>query len=208
MLRPLCSLFSLGVVLSPAGAATLFDFGTTNDASFEHDSNGTNSPAPIPAAGSQVLNTGTFEWGSLATDTTPNTAVFSGGTFAANDWGGIGTFTSIAIDVSGIDAVNLSAQFDGFYNLASEFSGFFYDIGGGPITFGAGVEGVTYSDQPVGITGLDVSAASELVVGFRYSHNGSSEFFGVDSLTVSEIPESSGLLVGVIGLLGLIRRRR
>lgn len=207
-------LLTLGLA---AGLSTaqgqLFDLADATASVFEHDSDGTNSPSPIPAAGSQSVGIGTFEWGVLATDTTSNTAEFSSSGFTSSDWGGEGTFTSNVIDVSGWNSVNIEATFSGSFNVSSEFSNFFYQIDANPVqVFGAGAEDVVYSVEPANVLALNVTGASNLVVGFTFNHNGSSDSFDVESYTVTgatAVPEASATfaVLGVFGLVALRRRR-
>jgi hypothetical protein len=201
---------------SDANAGVIFDFAGVNDVTFEHDTDGTNSPAPLPDAGSQNVGLGTFAWGDLRSDSTANTAIFSGGSFAASDWGGRGTFTSNDIDVSQAWSVDIAVQFDGGFNTSSEFSNFFYTLdGGSKVNFAVGLEDVDYDDEAVGLTDLDVRFADTLVVGFDFSHNGAGDYFNVDLLTVTQastVPEPSSAIVfsGVVavGMLPIRRRRR
>jgi hypothetical protein len=198
------------MVCAPAlSATTIFTLSDTTDSVFEHDSDGTNSPSPIPLAGSSPIGNGEFAWEDLATDTTPNTAVFSSGTFAASDWGGVGTFTSNTIDITSFSSIDINAQFDGLFNTGTESSNFFYQLDAGPVVdFGVGLEDVTYTDEVVSVTGIPTGAATSLTVGFTFNHNGSSDFFNVDSFTVTGVPEPSAAVLGGFGLLGLLRRRR
>lgn len=196
-----------------AQAATLFDLADTNAASFVHDTNGTNSPSPIPNAGSQSVGSGTFAWGDLSSDTTPNRAHFvgEGGDFAAYDWGGDGTFTSNDIDVSSYAEVDIDGQFDGQFNTGSEFSNFFYRLdGGGNNDFGAGVEDTEHNNETADVEDLDVSGASTLVVGFEYNHDGTDNYFNVDWLRVTGVPIPEPTALSLLTLAGaaLLRRRR
>jgi len=210
----LVALVAVAIMASGAQAVTLFTLADTNDDLFTHDSDGTNDPAPIPSAGSASVGNGTFAWGDLSTDTSPNTAEFLNGAFTSADWGGDGTFTSNAIDVSSYNAIDINGQFDGLFNVSTEFSNFFYSLDGGTaVDFGVGLEDVTYTDEAVGVAGLDVSGASAMTVGFVYNHNGSSDYFNVDSLSVTgtQIPEPGSialLLAGVLGVIGLRRRNK
>lgn len=204
LLLPVAVAFSLPT--SMAGATTIFTLADTSDLSLSHSS--ADSLASPPTAGSQTVGNGTFAWGSLLTDGGGNTATFASGQFSSADWGGTGTFTSVTIDVSAANEVDILGQYDGGFNTGTEFSRFFYDIGGGPVFFGEGVEDATATDLAVSVLALDVSSVSSMTVGFDYSHNGSSDFFNVDSLTVTVVPEPSAVVLGSIGLLGLLRRRR
>lgn len=199
----LTTLTSLAV-LAGAVNAQLFDLVNTDDMNLSHTTS-----APLTPPGNIALGNGTFTYGTLATDTSGNTAVFSSGAFTSTDWGGQGTFTSTSIDVSSLSKVSIFAQFDGEFNTGSEFSYFFYQLDLDPVvTFGNGAEDVTYTDEVVSISSLDVSAANTLVVGFEFSHNGSGDFFNVDSLTVVPEPGTFSLIAGMLGFTWVMLRRR
>ena len=191
------TILTLACTTSLSYAATVYTM--NGAATFEHDSNGENLPPPIPSAGSGPGTTGTFSWGNLASDTTSNTAVFSGTTFAAADWGGDGTFSSTTIDVSAATEITITAAGSSTFNIIpTEFFNFFYTLGGGaPITFASGV-------NPV----VDVTGVDDLVVGFDFNHNGSGDNANVSELSVDAVPEPSSALLGSLALLGLLRRRR
>ena len=55
-----------------------------------------------------------------------------------------------------------------------------------------------------------VANGSTIQIGFDYSHNGSSDSFGVSDLTLNgdAVPEPSTALLGAFGALMLLRRRR
>lgn len=200
---------ALAVTLGLAGAVygqTIFTLADTDDMNLSHVTGSELTPP-----GNLDLGNGVFTYGALSTDTTANTAAFSSGLFTSSDWGGVGTFTSDAIDVSLLTSINIAAQFDGLFNVNTEFSNFFYQLDANPIVeFGFGVEGTTHSNEVVNVGSIDVSSATNLVVGFTYSHNGASDFFNVDSLAVSAVPEPSAyaLLAGLLGLAWVALSRR
>jgi len=206
-MKPTLALMSF---LSLASATVLFDFSTTNDLVLEHDTDGTNSPNPIPSTGSASLNTGTFSWGNLTSDTTPNTATFNSGSFEAYDWGGSGTFESSVIDVSGLSFVKISAIGSTNHNAASEYFQFFYQLDNDALVTlaeGAALDVETHVDGS--INQLDVSNATSLVVGFTFSHNGGTNNAKVQTLSVSSIPEPQSLaLLSIAGVVMTGRRSR
>jgi len=200
------TLTSLLASLTASANAQIFTLADTTDLALSHTS--ADLAAAPPTAGSANVGNGVFSWGSLGSDTTANTAEFSSGVFTSSDWGGDGTFTSNALDVSSLSSVSISASFDGLFNTGTEFSNFFYQLDGGSIVeFGMGLEDITYTAELVTQT-VDVSAANSLVVGFTFNHNGSSDFFDVNSLTVVPEPSRFALLAGCCGLVSVMLRRR
>jgi len=195
--------------VSSAQAQTLFDISTIDDMSLSHSSGAPAASPPI--AGSETLNLGVFSWGTLATDGSGNTASFTSGIFESADWGGTGTFTSIAIDVSTFDLIDIAGIYSGSFNTGTESSNFFYNLdGGGEVVFGIGVEDASATNVAAVVSSLDVSGASSLVVGFAFNHNGSSDSFDVGGLTVTVVPEPSAyaLLAGMLALVSVMVRRR
>jgi hypothetical protein len=147
----------------------------------------------------------------LTTDGSANTAEFSGGAFTSSDWGGRGTFTSIAIDVSAVSLVDIEGIYTGFFNISKEFSNFFYQLDAAPvIPFGIGSDGITATSVAVNVLALDVSGASSMTVGFDFNYDGAGDSFDVDSLTVSAIPEPGtfGILACCLGITSIMLRRR
>lgn len=201
----LTALAALAGFAASANAQLLFDLADTTNTSLSHT---TASPL-APQPGSVNVGTGTFSWGTLATDTSANTAVFSSGAFTSSDWGGVGTFTSAAINVSSLSSVTISAQFDGLFNTNTEFANFFYQLDGGSvIDFGVSLEDATYTNEVATLANLNVTGSNSLVVGFTYNHNGASDFFNVDSLTVVPEPGTFALLAGMLGMVYVMLKRR
>jgi hypothetical protein len=202
-----------GFAIAGNAQTIIFNLADTDDVSLSHSSADTS--ASPPNAGSLDLGSGTFEWTSLATDSGGNTAEFSSGTFTSSDWGGGANYNSDSIDLTGFTSIDISVQFDGeFNNAPGEFSYFYYSLITGPSStvtnFGVGVENTTYTDETITVSGIDVTGFDQLQVGFEFSHNGSSDFFNVDSFTVSAVPEPSAyaLLSGMLGLTWVMLRRR
>lgn len=200
---------SLIAVVAPTAAdAALYTLNET--ASFSHVTGSNNFGAAASgsnwAAGSTSLTHGTFSWGVLATDGSANTATFSGSSFSSADWGGTGTYTSTTIDVSGLTEVDIKFAGSSVFNSTpTEFFNFFYQIDGGSlVSFGS----LTASPggSVSGTQNVPLSSNSSLVVGFSYNHNGSSDNAIVSQLEV--VPEPTAALLGSLGLLGLLRRRR
>ncbi|BDS05981.1 hypothetical protein NT6N_10210 [Oceaniferula spumae] len=198
----------LASAIVTANSAVIFSMENLGpDVTFEHDSDGINAPSPLPAAGSQAVAGGTFSWGNLATDTTPNTAVFSGTSFTASDWGGDGTYTSAAIDVTGVASATISFAGSSVFAAGGELFNFFYQVDGGSVqNFGASTgDGSVVSGNQL----VNFSGNTNLVVGFTYNHNGVTDGVSVTDLSVSAVPEPSTFgLLGLAGLASLLRRRR
>ncbi len=207
-LIPLPAIAVIATVFAPSATAALFTL--SENASFTHTTSsndfGASASGSNWASGSTNLTNGTFSWGTLATDTTANTATFGVGGFTASDWGGDGTYTSVTIDVSGLDGVNISYEGSSVFNSSpTEFFDFFYQIdGGAPQAFGT----LAVSGSVSGTQEVLLSGNNSLVVGFRFNHNGASDNAEVTELTVTAIPEPSAALLGSFGLLALLRRRR
>lgn len=181
-------------LLQTVHSATIYQMSVDSDVMFTHT-----TAMPLADGSAVIGTTGTFAFDSLATDTTANTATFSGTEFQANDWGGNGTFSSIGIDVSEFASVTISGAGTSVFAASTEFFNFFYTLDGGtPINFAPGDEVV------------DTSGASNLVVGFAFNHNGASDNVQVTNLSVDgvAVPEPSAALLGGLGLLALMRRRR
>lgn len=194
----------------PASSAHAALYSLSESASFSHTSNSNNFGAAASgsnwAAGSTPLANGAFSWGTLATDTTANTATFGAGGFTASDWGGDGTYTSVTIDVSGLEGVNIAyAGSSTFNSVPTEYFHFFYQVdGGGLQTFGS----LIASGTVTGTQSVLLSGNTSLVVGFRFNHNGASDNATVTELSVTAIPEPAAAMLGSLGLLALLRRRR
>ncbi len=197
-------IFALILLCAAANANAAIIYQLDESASFSHT-----TLNPLASPGSASLTGGTFAWGSLSTDSTPNTASFLGSNFNALDWGGDGTYTSTSIDVSAFDSVTVRATGSSAFNVPStEFFRFFYQLDAtAPTNF---VD--ANSGQNVNQTlALSTTGFSSLRVGFAYNHNGSGDTANVSALSVESVavPEpSSALAVGVAGVAWIVRRRR
>lgn len=142
------------------------------------------------------------------TDTTTNSFITSDGSLTAEDWGGPGRFETNLIDVSAVSSVDIIGLGSGSFNTSpAEFFEWFYSIDGAtPVTASKGTASGSNESFDHTFSGVDVSAGSTLLVGFTFSHNGATDGFNVSSVTV--IPEPSTTLLGALGALVLLRRRR
>ena len=168
--------------------------GTIYDADFSNDGDGfaahTSSSPPAPGPTSVgPFGTAPNAW-FLSYDTTPgtdgsdNSFEVVAGELVSDDWGGQGIFTSQVIDVTGISVVDISATGLDIDANQDEFT-YFYILDGGtrvetPVASNDG-DPVNYS-----ITGLDVSGATSLEVGFEFSENGGGQGYSVSEFLVVE----------------------
>lgn len=190
------------------------------DADFSGSSpNFSHTTGNAPSAGTQLSGS---NWTIEAvdepqTDTTANTfGVFGNGSLEASDYGGEGLFLSNNIDVSSWVEVALDFDGTGDFSTNSEFFQWEYSLdAGAPVVLGNVVgdtSGTATLDQS--IANLDVTGNSTLVVGFRFDHNGSSDFIDVTNVQVNGVspvpePETFGALAGLLALgLAVTRRRR
>lgn len=201
---------TIGIALSalalgiPAADAALYsaDFSTAG-IGFTH------TTATPPAAGPQSASGPNWEVsypGTPLTDGSTNSFITAAGALTASDWGGDGAFKTSPIDVSSETSITISLVGSGTFNTApAEYFTWYYTLDGGtPVTVSMATgSNVSYNQT---WDSVDVSTASTLEVGFTFSHNGSSDGFNITSVTV--VPEPSIALLGGIGLLGLLRRRR
>lgn len=212
----LTTLAALAGFTGAANAQLLYDADLSGTGvGFDHD-NGANPP---PAAGTQLSGP---NWTIEAivepsTDSGGNIfGVFGNGFLEAADYGGEGLFFSDSIDVTGWNEVALDFDARGDFNTSSEFFQWEYSLDSAtPVALGNVVgdtSGAVTLDQT--ISNLDVTGVSALVVGFRFDHNGGSDFIDVTGLQVdgvTAVPEPSAyaLLAGMLGLgYVMVRRRR
>lgn len=195
------ALLSIGICSSHA--AVIFQLNET--LSLSHSS--ANSTASPPTAGSTTLTAGTFSWDNLSTDSGGNTAEFAGTSFSSADWGGLGQYVSNSLDVSTFTEATITFAGTSNFNTNTEFYQAFYTLDSNPeVIFVQGIEDV---NGPVTASPtIDLSSASTMTVGFRYNHNGGSDFATVSNFTVDAIPEPTTTALFGIASLALLRRRR
>lgn len=190
---------SIALVGTPLLSAALYtsDF-SVDGIGFTHTTN-----SPPPSSGTASGSNWTISFSQTpSTDATTNSFITSGGSLTAKDWGGAARFETNLIDVSAVSSVDITGLGSGTFNTSSEFFEWFYSIDGAtPVTASkaTGTFNHTFSN-------VDVSAGSMLLVGFTFNHDGASDGFNVSSVTV--IPEPSTTLLGALGALVLLRRRR
>lgn len=181
-----------------ASGQTIFEMSTVSGSTFEHDSDGTNNPSPLPNAGSEATAGGVFSWGNLLTDTTPNTATFSGTTFTSTDWGGNGTYTSTTISINTLSSVTINAVGNiASSDLGSDTFNFFYQLDDG--------SQISFADT---LSNLNVAGIDNLIVGFTYNMNGASDIVTVSELSVVPEPGTYALLSGICALGFVMLNRR
>ncbi|WP_456439425.1 lamin tail domain-containing protein [Psychroserpens sp.] len=168
--------------------------GTLYDADFSNDGDGfpAHTTASPPVAGPTSVGpfgTAPNSW-SLSYDTTPgsdtsanNFEVLSGDLFS-QDWGGQGIFTSQVIDVTGLSVVDITAT---GINVGANENNFiyFYSIDGAP-RVETSVTSTNGDPVNYALTGINVSGATDLEVGFEFSENGSNDGYSVSEFLVIE----------------------
>lgn len=163
---------------------------TLYDADFTNDGDGfadhTTSTPPVAGPTSVTGGTSPNDW-ILSYDTAPNSDgsansfSVSGGALVSDDWGGQGIYESISIDVSAYSNINISAITQVTGANDDTFS-YFYKLDGG-----VRVETVISdfsSDLIYSVASLDVSGASNIVVGFEFSENGGGDGYTTTSFKV------------------------
>ena len=168
--------------------------GTLYDADFSNDGDGfpahtTASPPVVGPTSVGPFGAAPNSW-SLSYDTTPgsdtsanNFEVLSGDLFN-QDWGGQGIFTSQVIDVTGLSVVDITAT---GINVGANENNFiyFYSIDGAPRVETA-VTSTNGGPVNYALTGINVSGATDLEVGFEFSENGSNDGYSVSEFLVIE----------------------
>ncbi|MEZ4957110.1 MAG: T9SS type A sorting domain-containing protein [Saprospiraceae bacterium] len=168
------------------------------DFSIEGDGFPDHTTSIPPAEGPQSVNGGSApnNWEASyttkpATDGSANEFSVNSGQMRIQDWGGSASWQSAAIDVSSV--INLDITANGVtlgntvQNVGSEFFNYFYILdGGSPVTTPIVLSGES-AGTPVNynITGLDVSMANSIVVGFSFNVNDADEGYLISSYTVT-----------------------
>lgn len=185
-------LLSLLTIQNSLGQIYSADFSNDGDGFPDHTTGTPPATGPIT-----TVNFGTLpnQW-FLSYDTAPATDG-SGNLFKVRtnklettDWGGEATFKSQNIDISGETSINITATGvtlgSSVQNVAAEFFKYFYILDGGtPVETDIPLSGDTSGTAVnFSITGLDVSAANTLVVGFSFNCNGSGDGYSISEFKV------------------------
>lgn len=200
------------------GAATVANSATVYSADFSVDGVGfDHDNANPPAVGPQSTTGGvagsqfTLSYvDAPATDASDNFFITDGGILTSRDFGGAATFLTQTIDLTGLmgDAtLDSTAETQGtdVFNAANEGFQWYYLLDGTRTDIG----GLVTSDGDLSINEtVDITGASTLQVGFDFEINGGGDGFDVSSVSVDVVPEPSTALLGALGFLALLRRRR
>lgn len=202
----ICSFIVLMIGLeSSLSASLLYEADFTGSVGFEH------SDSSTPAAGPQSISGSNFTLSYQVTPSTDGTLNFfrtNGTVLESQDFGGAHTFEGVAIDISGIDVVDIEwvggTSGSEPFNAASEFFEWFYRLGmDSPVGEQTKAEGeLNYT-----VSGLDVSAYSELWVGVRARVDGAGDGFDLNSITVtgsvsseSPVPEPGAAVLCLVAM--------
>lgn len=165
------------------------DYSVEGEGFPDHTTSSPPAAAPATAAGSNWTNSYTAV---PSTDGSANEFSVNGGVMRIQDWGGTATWESNTIDVSAetsviIEAIGVTVG-TGVQNGGSEFFEYFYSLdGGAEVTTDIPIA----NSEPAGtavsykLPDVDVSGASNLVVGFRFNVNGGGDGYEISSYVVT-----------------------
>ena len=195
---------------NPCGAVLVYDADFGGMIGVEHTSSMLPPAGPHSVAGPNW----TFSYDTTPlTDASLNLSRTNLGSFISRDWGGEAQVVSDSIDLTLVSTIDIEWLGEtvgtSVFNVGSERFEWFYTLDAG-----TPVVQSTTSDGSLNLTlsGIDVSSATSLEVGFLWNVNGTGDGFNLDSLTVNAVPEPSGflfygLLTGVVGLAATRRFR-
>ena len=162
------------------------DFSTNGDGFPNHTSSSPPAPAPASINGGTSPNDWTLSYTTTpSTDGSDNIFSVSGGALFSDDWGGQGIFQSIAIDVSSINTVDISAMTTNVGANGNVFE-YFYILDGGSRISAGNISSSNGDMLNYTISNLDVSTVNTLVVGFEFNENGADDGYSTASFQVSE----------------------
>ena len=215
MKSSILTLAAISALAMGSGQAALIysaDF-STGGIGFVHTTAAPPAAAPASATGGALGSQFTLSYSATpATDTSSNTFVTSGGQLISSDFGGAASFLTQVIDVSALSGnVDLSATAETAFGTAvfnsqpTEGFQWFYVLDAVRTNIGSKftADGSLNMSQSV-----DISSASSLQVGFDFNINGDADGFTISAVTVNAVPEPSAALLGALGALALLRRRR
>lgn len=164
--------------------------GITGSAGYDH------SNSNPPTAGPDSLCGGNFTIGYVATPNTDqsdnefgNQSALGLSGLSSADWGGVASFKTYPIDVSGVNGVNITSVGStvGSTFSSTEYLNWWYSLdGGAQVNFGTFGSGFSAGSVASSLSNLDVSAASTLIVGFTFNINGGGQGFENMDVTVTE----------------------
>jgi hypothetical protein len=192
-----CMLFS---VSESWGQIYNADFSNNGDGFSDHTSDSPPAGAPGSAG---PFGTASNQW-SLSYTSAPNTDGSAnsfkviGTALVSDDWGGQGIFESQSIDVSAINSVDISAITVNSGANDDTFK-YFYILDGAARVETANIESTNGNNIDYTISGLDVSAANSLVVGFEFDENGGGDGYTTSSFTViTSLAATPGITLGTV----------